>query len=64
MSHGMWDLKVPDQGLNPCSLQWKHGTLTTALPQKSQDKMNRTLGLSAAYLGTISSSQLFYLAAT
>ena len=25
----------PDQGLNPCSLKWKHGVLTTGLPGNS-----------------------------
>ena len=27
---------VPNQGLNLCSLQWKHGVLTIGLPWKSQ----------------------------
>lgn len=31
----MWDLKFPNQGLNPCPLQRKHGVLTTKLPGKS-----------------------------
>ena len=26
----------PNQGWNPCFLQWKHGVLTTGLPGKSQ----------------------------
>ena len=26
----------PDQGSNPCALQWKHGVLTTGPPGKSQ----------------------------
>ena len=25
----------PDQGLNPCPVQWKHGVLTTGPPGKS-----------------------------
>ena len=29
--HGMWDLKFPDQGSNPCPLHWKYGVLTTGL---------------------------------
>ena len=28
----MQDLRFPDQGLNPCPLQWKHGALTTRPP--------------------------------
>ena len=28
---------VPNQVLNLCPLQWKHGILTTGLPGKSQD---------------------------
>ena len=31
----MWDL-VPQQGLNPCHLHWKHRVLTTGPPGKSQ----------------------------
>ena len=27
--------QFPDQGLNPCSLCWKYGVLTTGLPKKS-----------------------------
>ena len=30
---GMWNF--PDQGLNPCPLQWKRGILTTGTPGKS-----------------------------
>ena len=30
---GMWNF--PDQGSNPCPLQWKHGVLTTGPPGKS-----------------------------
>ena len=32
----IWGLKFPDQGLNPCPLQWKHDVLTTEPPGKSQ----------------------------
>ena len=32
---GMWDPYFPDQGVNLYPLQWKHGILTTGLPQKS-----------------------------
>ena len=35
MPHGMWDLKFPNQKVNLCPLQWKHGVLTTRLPGKS-----------------------------
>ena len=28
--------QIPNQGLNPSSLQWKHGVLTTQQPGKSQ----------------------------
>ena len=31
----MQDLRFPDQGLNPCPLQWKHRALTTGPPGKS-----------------------------
>ena len=34
--HSMRDLSSPDQRLNPCPLQWKHGVLTTGLPGKSR----------------------------
>ena len=33
--HGIWDPKFPDQGVNPCPLQWKRGVPTTGLPGKS-----------------------------
>ena len=32
---GLWDLKVPNQGSNPCPLQWKRGVLTTGPPEES-----------------------------
>ena len=32
---GMWDLSFPNQGSNPCPLQWEHGVLTTGPPGKS-----------------------------
>ena len=37
--HGMRDLKLPNQGLNPFSLQWKCGVLTTGPPGKSLAKV-------------------------
>ena len=33
--HDLWNF--PDQGLNLCPLQWKHGVLTTGPPGKSQN---------------------------
>ena len=35
MSHGIWDLSFPHQGLNWSSLQWNHRVLTIGLPRKS-----------------------------
>ena len=37
--HGMRDLKLPNQGLNPCLLQWKRGVLTTRPPGKPLAKV-------------------------
>ena len=36
----MWHARslFPNQGLNPCPMQWKHGVLTTRLPGKSQSQ--------------------------
>ena len=36
----MRDLKFPDQGSNPCPLQWKCRVLTTGPPGKSQQYKN------------------------
>ena len=35
--HAVWHVgsEFPDQGSNPCPLQWKHGVPTTGLPGKS-----------------------------
>ena len=35
VSCGMWDLKFPDQGLNPGPLNWDRGVLSTGPPGKS-----------------------------
>ena len=35
---GMQDLNAPDQGWNPCALQWKHGVLTTGPPGNSENE--------------------------
>ena len=35
VSCGMWDLKFPDQGLNPGPLNWERGVLSTGPPGKS-----------------------------
>ena len=35
LPRGMQDPWFPDQGSNPCPLQWKHGTFTTGPPGKS-----------------------------
>ena len=35
--HAAWHVGTyPNQGLNPCPLQWEHGVLTTGLPGKSR----------------------------
>ena len=39
----MQDLRFPDQGLNPCPLQWKHRALTTGPPGKSLKYMKQKL---------------------
>ena len=36
MPHSLRDLSSPDQGSNPCPLQWKHRVLTTGPPGKSR----------------------------
>ena len=35
--------QFPDQGLNPCHLQWKHGALTTGWPGNSLHNLFRKL---------------------
>ena len=39
----MWESHFPDQGLNPCSQQQKHGVQSTGLPGKSQEYLIRTV---------------------
>ena len=36
--HAACKIIIPNQGSNPCPLQWKHGVLTTGWPGKSLEK--------------------------
>ena len=42
---GLWDLKFPNQGSNPCPLKWKHGALTAGLPGNLQGVGGQIPGL-------------------
>ena len=50
---GMWNF--PDQGPNPCPLQWKCGVLTTGPPGKSYTSVfyNKVLNISCNLLTTV-----------
>ena len=49
MPQGLWDLKFPDQGWNPCPLQWKCRDLTTEPPGNSLEYFRFFYVIEASY---------------